>query len=114
MRQWFLHFLVGLLRKILNTKILIASMKTLNYSETCTVKRIKVLLWLMISVIGQVSPRDHLLLDRGKVGLNSHVGRVTIFRITAGFRSKFHSNAWVSECCNKLFEEGYWKDFKNE
>ncbi len=37
----------------------------------------------------------------------------TIFRITAGFRSKFHSNRLVSECRNKLFEEGYWKDFKN-
>jgi hypothetical protein len=37
----------------------------------------------------------------------------TIFRITAGFRSKFHRNRRVSECRNKLFEEGYWKDFKN-
>jgi hypothetical protein len=73
MRQWFLNFLVGLLRKILNTKILIASMKTLMNSETFTVSRIKILLRLTISVIGQFSPRDHLLLDRGKVGLNTHV-----------------------------------------
>jgi hypothetical protein len=30
-----------------------------------------------------------------------------IFRI----RSKFHSKKRVSECSNKLIEEGYWKDF---
>jgi hypothetical protein len=35
----------------------------------------------------------------------------TIFRITAGFRSKFYSNNGVSECRNKPIEEGYWKDF---
>jgi hypothetical protein len=73
MRQWFLNFLVYLLRKILKTKILIASMKTLTNSETCTVSRIKILLRLTNSVIGQFSPRDHLLLDRGKVGLKTHV-----------------------------------------
>jgi hypothetical protein len=113
MPQWFLNFLVRILRKILKTKILIASMKTLTNSETCTISRIKILLRLTISVIGQFSPRYHLLLDRGKVGLNTHVmgGYRTIFRITAGFRSKFHSNRRVSECHNKLFEEGYWKDF---
>ncbi len=43
---------VGLLRKILNVKILIASMK----------RRAN-------SAIGQFSLHDHLLLDRGKVGL---------------------------------------------
>ncbi len=53
--------------------ILIASMKTLTNSETCTVSRVKILLRLTISVIGQSSPRDHLSLDRGKVGLNTHV-----------------------------------------
>ena len=113
MRQWFLNFLVRILRKILKTKILIASMKTLTNSETCTISRIKILLRLTISVIGQFSPRYHLLLDRGKVGLNTHVmgGYRTIFRITAGLRSKFHSNRRVSECHSKLFEEGYWKDF---
>ncbi len=73
MRQWFLNFLVRILRKILKTKILIASMKTLTNSETCTISRIKILLRLTISVIGQFSPRYHLLLDRGKVGLNTHV-----------------------------------------
>jgi hypothetical protein len=35
----------------------------------------------------------------------------TIFRITAGFWSKFYSNRRLSECRSKLFEEGYWKDF---
>jgi hypothetical protein len=66
MRQWFLNFLVALFRKILNTKILIAFMKTLTNSETRTLSRIKILLRLTISVIGQFSPRDHLLLDREK------------------------------------------------
>jgi hypothetical protein len=48
-------------------------MKTLTNSETYTVSRIQILLRLTISVIGQFSPHDHLLLDRGKVGLNIHV-----------------------------------------
>ncbi len=73
MHQWFLNFLVGLLKKILNTKILIASMKKLMNSETFTVSRIKFLLRITISAIRQFSPRYHLLLDRGKVGLNTHV-----------------------------------------
>jgi hypothetical protein len=52
---------------------LIASMKTLTNSATCTVSWIKILLRLTISAIGQFFPRDHLLLDRGKVGLNTKV-----------------------------------------
>jgi hypothetical protein len=32
----------------------------------------------------------------------------TIFRIIAGFWSKFYSNGRLSECRNKLFEEGHW------
>jgi hypothetical protein len=73
-----LHAL-GLLRKIIKTKILIASVKTLTNSETCTLSRIKILPRLTISVIGQFFPRDHLLLDRGKVGLNMYTchGRFT-------------------------------------
>jgi hypothetical protein len=43
-----------------------------NTSETCSISQIKILFRLMISVFGQFSPRDHLLLDRGKVGLNTH------------------------------------------
>jgi hypothetical protein len=35
----------------------------------------------------------------------------TIFRITSGLRSQFYFNRRVSERRNKLFEEGYWKDF---
>ncbi len=61
--QGFLNFLVSLLRKILNTKILIASMKTLLNSETCTISRIKILLrhWSIFStwspLIGQGKTR---------------------------------------------------------
>jgi hypothetical protein len=71
MCQWFFKLFGWPVEE--NIKILIASMKTLTNSETCTVGRIKILLRLTISVIGQFSPRDHLLLDRGKVGLNTHV-----------------------------------------
>jgi hypothetical protein len=48
MRQWFLNILLGLLRKISNTKILIASTKIFTSSETCTVSRIKILLRITI------------------------------------------------------------------
>jgi hypothetical protein len=80
MRQWFLNFLVDLLKKILFTKILIASMKTLTNSETCTVSRIKIFLRHTISVIGQFSPCDHLLLEQGNVTLNTHVIPVSSLR----------------------------------
>jgi len=54
-------------------KVLLASTKTLMNFEICTESRIRILLRLSISVIGQFSPRDHLSLDRAKVGLNMHV-----------------------------------------
>jgi hypothetical protein len=44
------------LKKIINTKILFASMKTFKNSETCTESRLKFFSWLTISVIGQFSP----------------------------------------------------------
>jgi hypothetical protein len=64
--RWFINCLVGLLKKILNTKILLASTKTLTNSETCTKSSIRILLRLTVSVIGQFSPRDHHSLGRGK------------------------------------------------
>ncbi len=61
--------------------------------------------------------RSPLIGQRKSRPPNKHVmgGLVceTIFRITAGLRNKFYSNRRVSVCRNKLFEEGYWKDFKN-
>jgi hypothetical protein len=69
----FLNFFAGLLKKILNKKILLAAMKTLTNSETCIESHITVLFRLTISVIGRVYPRDLLLLDRRKVGGNIHV-----------------------------------------
>jgi hypothetical protein len=80
MRQWFFNILVGLLKKVLNTNILLASVKTFKNSETCTESRIRIIPRLTISVIGQ-------------------------------FWSKFYSNRRFFVCRNKLFEEGYWKDF---
>jgi hypothetical protein len=60
-------FFRSLLKKILNTKILLASMKTLTDTETCAESRHRILPRLTISVIGWFSLRDHLSLDRGKV-----------------------------------------------
>jgi hypothetical protein len=112
MRCCFFNIFVGLLKKILNTKILLASMKTLTNSETCIESHITVLLRLIISVIGRVYPRD-LLLDRRKVGGNIHVmgGLRTFLESQAGSRARFYNQRRVSECRNKLFEDGYWKDF---
>ena len=50
---------------------------------------------------------DNLSLEGEKLGLNvRHGGLRNNFRITTGFRSKFYRDRQVSECCNKLFEEG--------
>ena len=92
----------------------IASLKPITNSENCTESRIRILLRLTISVIGWFSSRDHLALDKGKVGLNIHVMWAvygTNFRITDGFRIMFYSNKRLSECRNNHFEEGYRKDF---
>jgi hypothetical protein len=104
-----LNFLVSLLKKILNTKILLASMKTLANSETCTESRIASEFFSGLRVmVGFL----HVITNHwtGQIYMSWAVYG-TIFRITAGHRSKFHSNRWVSECHNKLFEEGYWKDY---
>ncbi len=78
MRQWFLNFFGSLLKKILIKMILLASMKTLTNTEACTESRHGILSRLTICVIGWFPPRDHLSLDRGKVGLTIHVhGRFT-------------------------------------
>jgi hypothetical protein len=71
--------------------------------------------WFLNSAIGQFSPCDHLILNRGGLITNVMGGlRNKFFRITAGFQSKFRNNRRVSECRNKLFEESYWKDLKNQ
>jgi hypothetical protein len=105
MRQWFLNFLVGLLRKILYMKILIASMKTLTNSTTCTVSRNKILFRFTISVI---SPRNHLLLDRRKVNLKIHIAWAvygTIFRITASSGASFTVTGGFLDAATSVFKE---------
>jgi hypothetical protein len=89
MRYSFFTIFAGLLKKILNTKILLASMKTHTNSETCTESRITVLLRLTISVIGQFSPRNPLLLDRRKVGRFKH--------FMGGLRNNFQNHRRVLE-----------------
>ncbi len=68
MRHWFLNFFGSLLKKILNKKILLASIRTLTNIETCNESRHRILILarLTITVIGWFSPLDHLSLDRGK------------------------------------------------
>jgi hypothetical protein len=56
MRQWFFKLFDWPVKKIISTKILFASMKTLKNSETCTESRSEFFSWLTISVIGQFSP----------------------------------------------------------
>ena len=67
------EFTVQCSRFLLNKKVLLASLKTLRNTETCTENRDRILLRLTISVIGWFSLRDHLSLDRGKVSLKKHV-----------------------------------------
>ncbi len=86
-----LNFLVSLLKKILNTKILLASMKTLPNSETCAENRIasEFLSGLLsLSLVG-FPPRDHLSLDGAKVGLNIHV--------MGGLQNNFQNHSQVPE-----------------
>ncbi len=82
-RQCFLTFFV---KKILNNKIWLASMKILTNTEICTESNYRILPRLTISVISWFSPRDHLSLYRVKVGLNIHVmGSLrNNYRITSG------------------------------
>jgi hypothetical protein len=89
MRCCFFNIFAGLLKKILNTKILLAAMKTLTNFETCTESRITVLLRLTISVMGQFSPCDSLLLDRRKVGRFKH--------FMGGLRNNFKNHRRVLE-----------------
>jgi hypothetical protein len=84
MRQRFLNFVGIRSNKMLNKKILLASMNT----ETCTESRHRILARLTISVIGWFSPRDHLSLDKGKVGLNIHV--------MGGLRNDFQNHIRVT------------------
>ncbi len=85
-------------------------MKTLTNSETCSESLIRILLRLTISVIGRFSPLDHLSLDKAKEGLNKHVTE-QFSEFTTGFQSKYYNKKRLSECRNKLFEEGCQKDF---
>jgi len=89
MRQWFLNFFGSLLKKILIKMILLASMKTLTNTEACTESRHRILPRLTICVIGWFPPRDHLSLDRGKVGLNIHV--------MGGLRNNFQNHIGIME-----------------
>jgi hypothetical protein len=58
-------------------------------SDTFTESRIRILLRLIISVIGRFSPRDHLSLDRTKVGLNINA--------MDGLRNNFQNHSRVSD-----------------
>jgi hypothetical protein len=85
-----LNFLVRLLKKILNTKILLASMEALMNSETCTESRIASDFFpaYSLSLVG-FPPRDHLSLEKAKVGLSIHV--------MGGFRNNFQNHSRISE-----------------
>jgi hypothetical protein len=113
MRRRFLNFMVTLLNKIvntLNTKILLASMKTLSNYETCTESRHP------IFVIGRFSPviTSHWTAEKQAyiyMYIVQCLGRLTeqFSESQSGSGARFT----VSECRNKLFEEGYWKNCKN-
>jgi hypothetical protein len=89
MRQWgFLNILVGLLKKVLNTNILLASVKTFKNSETFTESRIRIIPRLTISVNSGAS---FTVTDGFLIASTSFLKRVTgrIFKISKCFqRSK--------------------------
>jgi hypothetical protein len=109
MRQWFFNILVGLLKKVLNTNIFLASFKIVKNSETCTESRIRIIPRLTISVIGQFPPV-----------ITSHWAGEKLVKICHGWSTEqffralasFYSNRRVSVCHNKIFEKRDWKDFK--
>ncbi len=83
-------------------------------SETFSSSRIRIPLRLNISVISRLSPRIISHWTREKLA-DIHMAwavNETIFRVTAGFQSRFYSNRRFSECRNKLLEEGYLRIFK--
>jgi hypothetical protein len=93
--QWFLNVFGSTLKKLLNKKILLAFMKTIMKimnTETFTESRHRIFPRLTLSVTGWFSLRDHLSLDRGKVGNlrsifqnNMHPGYGASFTVTGGF-----------------------------
>ncbi len=85
MRQWFLNFFGSLLKKILNKKILLASMKIHLNTETCTESRHRI---LSLSLVGFL----HVIISNwtgGKGGLNMH--------IMGGLRNNFQNHIRVTE-----------------
>ncbi len=92
MRKWFLNFQPALLKRKINIKFLLASLKALTNSKDCSQSRIIL----------------YLILFRLSFSLISTVYHCTFM---AGFRNKFQSHRRPSESRNKLHEEGYWKYF---
>ncbi len=70
----FFNFLVALLEKILNTKILLVSMRTFTNSKNLCQKPILFLRLPICICHWSVFSKNHLSLTNGKIGfLNSHL-----------------------------------------
>jgi hypothetical protein len=83
MRQWFLNFFGSLLKKILNKKIFLASMKTFSNTETCTESRHRIFPRLTISVISRPKYTCHGRFT--EQFSESHPGYRASFTVTGGF-----------------------------
>ncbi len=96
-----LHIFILLWKRKLNTKFLLAFMKTFtnyeNYKKPhqnfCS--SFPSLSWLIFSG------------DKSKAAFS------TVFRVTSCFRNNFWSYRRLSICRNELFERGFWTDFLN-
>jgi hypothetical protein len=94
---------------------LLASLKTITNTETCTESCHRILPGLTISVIGWFVISVITSLGQGKsLPKSTCHGRFPIFQNNFNHilvTEQAYSNRRVSECRNKLFEEGYWKEF---
>jgi hypothetical protein len=111
MRQWFLNIFGSLLKKILNKKILLLQFKHLRI--------LKLFPWLTITVIGWVSPRDHLSLDKEKSQpkytcqgrfaeqfSESHPGNGASFTVTDGFL--YAATSSLKMVTGRIFKISKW------
>jgi hypothetical protein len=110
MRQWFLNCLVGRLKKILNTKILLASMKHLRFLKLLLKAASEFFSGLLfLSLVGFLHAINfYWTWEKSVVIYCTCYGRFTE-QFSGSHQGS--GNRRLSECRNKLVEEGYWRDF---
>jgi hypothetical protein len=85
MLKWFLIFLFAIIKRKLNLKFLLESLKTLTNDKDCSETRIKFLFRLSFSIIGRFSAEYiHSRLSEQFSG--SQAAFTETFRVTGGYQ----------------------------